>query len=78
MLNSKLTEERVVEIITQAVEIENEFCSDSLPVDLIGMNSKLMRQYVQYCADRLMVALGCEKHYNAINPFDWMELISLQ
>lgn len=78
MLNTKLSEERVTSIITEAVEIENEFCTDALPVDLIGMNCRLMTQYIKFVADRLLVALGCSKHYNVTNPFDWMELISLQ
>lgn len=77
-LLNKLPEERISEIVTNAVSIEEEFVTDALPVELIGMNSKLMVQYVQFCADRLLVALGCSKHYNVENPFDWMELISLQ
>jgi len=74
----KLPESRVVEIITSAVEIEMEFVSDSLPVELIGMNSTLMAEYIQFCADRLLVALGCSRHYKTKNPFEWMEMISLQ
>jgi ribonucleotide reductase beta subunit family protein with ferritin-like domain len=77
-LVNKLSEERILEIITNAVEIEKEFVSDALPVELIGMNSKLMRVYIEFCADRLLVALGCSKHYDAVNPFEWMEMISLQ
>uniref|UniRef100_A0A7R9WJJ5 Uncharacterized protein n=2 Tax=Pseudictyota dubia TaxID=2749911 RepID=A0A7R9WJJ5_9STRA len=77
-LLNKLPEERVAEIITNAVEIEKEFVTDSLPVELIGMNSKLMCEYIEFCADRLLVALGCPKHYNTGNPFEWMEMISLQ
>jgi ribonucleotide reductase beta subunit family protein with ferritin-like domain len=78
MMNGKCDKSRVVEIIAEAVEIEKEFVCDSLPVDLIGMNASLMAQYIEFVADRLLVALGCEKHYVAINPFDWMEIISLQ
>lgn len=78
MLQEKLTIERVHEIIGNAVEIEKEFVTDSLPVDLIGMNAKLMCQYIEFVADRLLVALGYRKLYNATNPFDFMELISLQ
>lgn len=78
MLNKKLTTERLTDIIMEAVEIENEFCTDALPVDLIGMNCRLMSQYIQFVADRLLVALGCPKAYNVVNPFDWMEMISLQ
>lgn len=55
-----------------------EFITSALPVELIGMNSALMRQYIEFCADRLLMELGCEKKYNSANPFDWMEMISLQ
>lgn len=78
MLINPLPEERIVEIITNAVEIEKEFISDALPVELIGMNSGLMKQYIEFVADRLLVALGCSKHYNIANPFEWMDMISLQ
>lgn len=77
-LSNKLPASRVCEIIGNAVEIEKEFVCDSLPVELIGMNSKLMCEYIEFCADRLLVALGCEKFYKTSNPFDWMEMISLQ
>ncbi|KAF8308474.1 ribonucleotide reductase small subunit [Clavulina sp. PMI_390] len=70
--------EVVAKIITEAVEIEIEFLTDALPVALIGMNSTLMAQYIQFVADRLLVALGNEKHYNVTNPFDFMDMISLQ
>ncbi|KAI0776006.1 ribonucleotide reductase small subunit [Trametes elegans] len=70
--------EIVRQIITEAVEIEQEFLTDALPVALIGMNAKLMRQYIEFVADRLLVALGGEKVYNVTNPFDFMEMISLQ
>lgn len=78
MLNNKLPESRVLEIIGDAVEFEKEFVTDALPVDLIGMNAKLMSQYIEFVADRLLVSLGCSKLYNATNPFDFMEMISLQ
>ncbi len=78
LLQHKLSAERIHEIIDNAVEIEKEFVVDALPVDLIGMNSKLMCQYIEFVADRLIVALGYPKKYNATNPFDFMELISLQ
>ncbi|EPQ59308.1 hypothetical protein GLOTRDRAFT_125614 [Gloeophyllum trabeum ATCC 11539] len=65
-------------IITEAVAIEQEFLTDALPVKLIGMNAELMCQYIEFVADRLLVALGNEKHYNSTNPFDFMENISLQ
>lgn len=77
-LENKLSVSRVTEIIKDAVEIEKEFVTDSLPVRLIGMNADMMRQYIEFVADRLLQALGCQKVYNAINPFDFMELISLQ
>eukprot|EP00537_Pseudo-nitzschia_pungens_P002574 CAMPEP_0172355838 /NCGR_PEP_ID=MMETSP1060-20121228/228_1 /TAXON_ID=37318 /ORGANISM="Pseudo-nitzschia pungens, Strain cf. cingulata" /LENGTH=410 /DNA_ID=CAMNT_0013075693 /DNA_START=57 /DNA_END=1289 /DNA_ORIENTATION=+ len=77
-LVNKLSPERIVEIVTDAVDIEKEFVSDALPVELIGMNSGLMQQYIEFCADRLLVALGASKHYNTPNPFEWMEMISLQ
>mmetsp|Transcript_30652 Transcript_30652/g.74026 ORF Transcript_30652/g.74026 Transcript_30652/m.74026 type:complete len:410 (-) Transcript_30652:192-1421(-) len=77
-LTNKLPAGRIEEIITDAVEIEKEFVVDALPVELIGMNSKLMCDYIEFCADRLLLALGCEKFYGAVNPFEWMEMISLQ
>tara|TARA_B110000285_G_scaffold137344_1_gene153877 strand:+ start:326 stop:619 length:294 start_codon:yes stop_codon:yes gene_type:complete len=58
--------------------IEGEFVTESLPVDLIGMNSKLMCQYIQFCADRLLYALNVPKIYHVENPFEWMEMISMQ
>lgn len=73
-----LPEETVKDIIRHAVEIEKEFVSDALPVRLIGMNAELMCQYIEFVADRLLVALGYSKIWNATNPFDFMELISLQ
>jgi ribonucleoside-diphosphate reductase subunit M2 len=77
-LVNQLPQARILEIITNAVTIEKEFVCDALPVELIGMNSKLMCQYIEFCADRLLAALRCERHYNATNPFEWMEMISLQ
>lgn len=77
-LVNKLPASRVLDIVTNAVEIEKEFVSDALPVDLIGMNSKLMCRYIEFCADRLLIELGVERHYNVNNPFEWMEMISLQ
>ncbi len=77
-LKHQLPKERVTAIIANAVEIEKEFVSDALPVRLIGMNADLMCQYIEFVADRLLVALGCDKAYNATCPFDFMELISLQ
>lgn len=77
-LQNKLPEETVQTLIRDAVEIELEFVRDSLPVKLIGMNADLMCQYIKFVADRLLVALGCSKIYNTTNPFDFMELISMQ
>ena len=77
-LVNKLPDSRIHEIIGNAVEMEQEFVRDALPVELIGMNSRLMSQYIEFCADRLLVELGVAKLYNSTNPFDWMEMISLQ
>jgi ribonucleoside-diphosphate reductase beta chain len=77
-VKNKLPKETVTKIITDAVVIEKEFVSDAIPVRLIGMNADLMCQYIEFCADRLLLALGCDKFYNASNPFDFMEMISLQ
>jgi ribonucleoside-diphosphate reductase beta chain len=77
-VKNKLPKETVTKIITDAVVIEKEFVSDAIPVRLIGMNADLMCQYIEFCADRLLLALGCDKFYNATNPFDFMEMISLQ
>eukprot|EP00592_Proboscia_alata_P011902 CAMPEP_0194392878 /NCGR_PEP_ID=MMETSP0174-20130528/122984_1 /TAXON_ID=216777 /ORGANISM="Proboscia alata, Strain PI-D3" /LENGTH=513 /DNA_ID=CAMNT_0039188495 /DNA_START=64 /DNA_END=1606 /DNA_ORIENTATION=- len=77
-LVNKLSDERVTEIITNAVEIEKSFVTDALPVELIGMNSALMCTYIEFCADRLLVELGVPKFYSSENPFPWMEMISLQ
>lgn len=77
-LQNKLSEETIREIIVDAVAIEKEFVTDALPVKLIGMNAELMCQYIEFVANRLLVALGCNKVWNATNPFDFMELISLQ
>ncbi|CAJ1025401.1 Ribonucleotide reductase, small chain, putative, partial [Leishmania shawi] len=77
-IKHKLPRERVLEIIVDAVNIEREFICDALPVRLIGMNAELMAQYIEFVADRLLVSLGEEKHYNATQPFDFMEMISLQ
>lgn len=68
----------VTKIIVEAIEIEQEFLTDSLPVALIGMNAKLMSEYIEFVADRLLVALGSEKVYRTANPFDFMDMISLQ
>lgn len=78
MLENKLTREQVTQIITDAVKCEHEFVTDALPVSLIGMNAKLMCQYIEFVADRLLVALGYPKVYNSTNPFDFMEMISLE
>lgn len=77
-LVNKLPQARIHEIVGDAVTIEKEFIRDALPVSLIGMNCDLMCQYIEFVADRLLVSLNCEKLYNAVNPFDWMDMISLQ
>lgn len=77
-IKNKLSQERVHQIITDAVMIEQEFVTDSLPVDLIGMNAKLMSQYIEFVADRWLVELGYSKFYHSQNPFDFMELLSLE
>mmetsp|Transcript_57704 Transcript_57704/g.91344 ORF Transcript_57704/g.91344 Transcript_57704/m.91344 type:complete len:385 (+) Transcript_57704:76-1230(+) len=77
-LKNKPSEERIKEIIKDAVVIEQEFLTEALPVKLIGMNHNLMKQYIEFVADRLLVALKCSKVYNVQNPFDFMENISLE
>ncbi len=77
-LNKKLNKQKIKEIVKEAVEIEKEFICDALPCRLIGMNSKLMSQYIEFVADRLLVQLGCTKEYKSENPFDFMEMISLE
>ena len=77
-LVNRLSVERVVEIIADAVTIEKEFVTEAIPVKLIGMNADLMCQYIEFVADRLLAELGCPKIYNSSNPFDFMEMISLQ
>lgn len=75
---NKMPKQDIYDIILDAVAIEKEFVTDALPVSLIGMNAGLMSQYIEFVADRLLVALGLEKQFNATNPFDFMEMISLQ
>ncbi|MEX0996796.1 MAG: ribonucleotide-diphosphate reductase subunit beta [Flavobacteriaceae bacterium] len=77
-LKNKVSKERIREIIIDALNIEREFITESLPASLIGMNAKLMTQYLEFVTDRLLVELECEKEYNVTNPFDFMEMISLQ
>ncbi len=78
MIEDKPEEYRIRDIITQAVAIEKEFVSDALPVSLIGMNAKMMSEYIEFVADRLLITLGYSKAYGTANPFPWMDLISLQ
>lgn len=78
MLNKGAGEHTITKIVCDAVEIEKEFITEALPVALIGMNSDLMRQYIEFVADRLLNMLGCAKVYNVTNPFPWMEMISLE
>ena len=77
-LINKVSKERIKEIIVDALNIEREFITESLPVSLIGMNAGLMTQYLEFVTDRLLVELGCERVYNTANPFDFMDMISLQ
>ncbi len=77
-IQHKLPKQTVEDLIVSAVNIEKEFVSDALPVNLIGMNSELMCQYIEFVADRLLLSLGNDKVFNAENPFPWMDLISLQ
>jgi ribonucleoside-diphosphate reductase subunit M2 len=74
----KLPKKKIVEIITEAVEIEKEFITEAIPCRMIGMNAKLMMQYIEFTADRLALQLGYDKIYNSPNPFDFMELISVE
>jgi ribonucleoside-diphosphate reductase subunit M2 len=78
MLKDKPSNEIILTIIKEAVELEKEFITESLPCNLIGMNMNLMKQYIEYVSDRLLLMLGLEKEYNSSNPFPWMELISVQ
>nr|WP_309758477.1 ribonucleotide-diphosphate reductase subunit beta [Flavobacterium sp.] len=77
-LVNKVPKDRIREIIVDALNIEREFITESLPVSLIGMNAGLMTQYLEFVADRLLVELGCDREYNTANPFDFMDMISLQ
>jgi ribonucleoside-diphosphate reductase beta chain len=77
-IKNKLSEKKIKDIICGALEIEKEFILEALPVRLIGMNSDLMSQYLEFVTDRLLVALGCSKVYNSENPFDFMQNIALQ
>jgi len=77
-IENKLSKERLIEIIGSALEIEKEFISESLPVSLIGMNSDLMKQYLEYVSDRLLIDLGVGKIYNSENPFDFMKNIAME
>ncbi len=69
---------QIVEIVSSAVEIKMEFVVDALPVELIGMNSLMMCNYIKFCADWLLATLGCQRHFKTGNPFEWMEMINLQ
>jgi ribonucleoside-diphosphate reductase beta chain len=78
MLQNRLSQKQVHAIITDAVTIEKEFITEALPVGLIGMNAVLMQQYIEFVADRWLSELGYSTIYNTTNPFDFMEMISLQ
>ncbi|MCG8573852.1 MAG: ribonucleotide-diphosphate reductase subunit beta [Flavobacteriales bacterium] len=77
-LVNKLSKDTITKIITDAVEIEKVFVTDAIPVRLIGMNADLMKQYIEFVADRLLMELGCDKVYDSTNPFDFMDMISIQ
>jgi len=77
-LQRKLSQENIKAIVKEAVEIEKEFITEAIPCRMIGMNAKLMIQYIEFVADRLVVQLGYEKIYESTNPFDFMELISIE
>ena len=77
-IQNKLPNSQIRDIIANAVEIEKEFVTDALPVSLIGMNAEMMCEYIEFVADRLLVALNAGKMFNAENPFPWMDLISLE
>ena len=77
-LQKKLSKKRIYEIVKEAVEIEKEFITEAIPCRLIGMNTKLMQQYIEFVADRMLLQLGYDKVYNSANPFDFMELISIE
>ena len=77
-LQKKLNKKRIYEIVQEAVEIEKEFITEAIPCRMIGMNAKLMSQYIEFVADRLCLQLGYDKIYNSANPFDFMELISVE
>jgi ribonucleotide reductase beta subunit family protein with ferritin-like domain len=77
-MENKLEESTIHDIVREAVALEIEFCTEALPASLVGMNDKLMGQYIEMCADRLLTSLGCSKIWNTANPFEFMELISLQ
>jgi ribonucleotide reductase beta subunit family protein with ferritin-like domain len=77
-LRELLDEKIVHRIVREAVDVEKAFVCDALPVSLIGMNAELMREYIEYVADRLLLSLGHSKLYFASNPFPWMDLISLE
>lgn len=77
-LVNKPSEDIVLSIVKEAVEIEKEFITESIPCNMIGMNEILMKQYIEYVADRLLGMLGIDKHYNTANPFDWMVMISVE
>uniref|UniRef100_A0A1B6DPI3 Uncharacterized protein n=1 Tax=Clastoptera arizonana TaxID=38151 RepID=A0A1B6DPI3_9HEMI len=77
-LVQKPSEERIISIIREAVYIEQEFLTEALPVNMIGMNCELMKKYIEFVADRLLFELNCPKIYSSENPFDFMENISLE
>jgi ribonucleotide reductase beta subunit family protein with ferritin-like domain len=77
MIQNKLEEKTVHQIFKEAVEIEKEFITDSIPCAMIGMNADLMKQYIEFVSDRLLIQLGYDKLWKVDNCFEWMELISM-
>jgi ribonucleoside-diphosphate reductase subunit M2 len=77
-LNNRLPKKRIFDIINSAVNIKIEFVVNTLPIELLGMNSIMMCNYIKFCANQLLIALGCDRYYKIGNPFEWMETISLQ
>ena len=78
LMKTKLPSKRIRQIIKSAVDIEIEFVTTALPTELVGINSEKMSQYIQFVADRLLTVLGAPKLYNVKNPFEWMDLISIE
>ncbi len=77
-LINRLPKARIIDIISEAVKSKMEFIADALPIELIGMNSAMICNYIKFCTDQLLTALGCCRHYKRGNRFEWIEMISIQ